>query len=122
MDGKPNETARKMAEEALNKLSAELEHGKSEALQNYLASMSRFRRYSWGNVLLISSQRPNATRVAGIHAWNDLGRTVKKGEKGIAIQAPVIVKQEPSGDEKGTKEPFRLAGFRTAYVYDVDQT
>jgi len=124
MEGNPNDRARKTAEEALNRLSAELEAGKSEALKNYLAAMSRFRRYSWNNVLLISAQRPHATQVAGIHTWNDLGRRVKKGEKGIMIFAPVIVKREtsPPEPEPGPKEPSRLAGFRTAYVFDRDQT
>jgi hypothetical protein len=32
---------------------------------------------------LIASQRPTATRVAGIRSWNELGRRVKRGEKGI---------------------------------------
>src|SRR6202035_960453 len=49
--------------EALDRLAAELEAGKSETLRNYLTAMGRFHRYSWGNVLLISSQRPDATHV-----------------------------------------------------------
>jgi hypothetical protein len=60
--------------------------------------------------------------VAGIHTWNDLGRTVKKGEKGIMIFAPVIKKRESPPTEPEPKESFRLAGFRTAYVFDRDQT
>ena len=84
---------RKKAEDALNQLAGELEAGKSEALQNYLATMGRFHRYSWGNVLLIGSQRPTATRVAGYHTWQDLGRHVKTGEKAIKIFAPILVKE-----------------------------
>jgi hypothetical protein len=30
-----------------------------------------------------------ATHVAGFHAWRPLGRFVRKGEKGIAILAPI---------------------------------
>lgn len=111
-----------MAEEALKRLSTELEAGRSEGLKSYLAAMSRFRRYSWGNVLLIASQHPTATHVAGYHMWNQLGRSVKKGEKGIMIFAPMVVKQEPVPGQNETKEPFRLAGFRTAYVFDAAQT
>src|SRR5207249_587939 len=37
-----------------------------------------------------TSQKPDATRVAGLYAWNQLGRKVKKGERGIRILAPVI--------------------------------
>src|SRR5580692_4982402 len=94
MESSPTDKARKIAEEALDRLSAELEAGRSEALQNYLAVMGRFHRYSWGNTLLIASQRPDATHVAGFHAWHQLGRSVKKGEKGIMILAPLVVKQE----------------------------
>ncbi len=123
-----NDKARKAADDALQHLAAQLEAGRSEALTSYLAAMGRFRRYSWGNVLLISSQRPDATRVAGIHTWNDLGRTVKKGEKGIMILAPVVRRQAPAEKaqeaetEPESKEPNRVAGFRTAYVFDVSQT
>jgi hypothetical protein len=114
-----------MAEAALNRLSAELEAGRSETLKNYLAALGKFHRYSWGNVLLIASQRPTATQVAGFHTWHAMGRWVKKGEKGIMIFAPVLVKQqqEPSAPSQAkSNEAVRLAGFRTAYVYDKEQT
>src|SRR5437016_2786467 len=125
-----DDRARKLAENALNRLAAELEAGKSEALRNYLATMGRFHRYSWGNVLLISSQRPAATQVAGIHTWNKLGRIVNEGEKGVMILAPILRKdrEEPRtppgpGDSPIKKDDaVRLVGFRTAFVYDVAQT
>jgi hypothetical protein len=122
MEPNSNDKVRKVAEEALNRLSAELEAGRSEGLKNYLAAMGRFRRYSWNNVLLISSQRPTATHVAGYHTWNRLGRSVNKGEKGIIILAPMVVKREPVPDQNETKAESRVAGFRTAYVFDVAQT
>jgi len=125
----PNEKVQKIAEDALNRLSAELEAGRSEALKNYLSAMGKFHRYSWGNVLLIASQRPEATHVAGFHTWHDLERSVKKGEKGIMILAPMLVRQKekelntaaPNPDTNREKA-VRLAGFRTAYVFDVTQT
>src|ERR1700693_2463074 len=121
-----DDKVRQIAEEALNRLSAELEAGKSETLKNYLAAMGRFHRYSWGNVLMINSQRPDATQVAGFHAWHDLGRWVKKGEKGIMIFAQVVVKQKDAaaaGKEIAKPdEALRLRGFRTAYVFDASQT
>ena len=116
---------RKMAEDALGRLSAELEAGHSDAMKNYLSAMGRFHRYSWGNVLLISSQKPEATHVAGFHTWRQLGRSVKKGEKGIMIFAPMLVRErEPSpAVQPGKNDPsFRLAGFRSAYVFDIQQT
>jgi len=123
MDRDPNQTVRKTAEEALRRLAGELEAGRSEALTRYLTGMSRFRAYSWQNVLLITAQRPDAAQVAGIHAWNDLGRVVKRGEKGILIFVPGAAKQEPHGRTALPKDdPFRMAGFRAASVFDVSQT
>jgi antirestriction protein ArdC len=73
-----------------------------------------------------ASQKPAATRVAGLFAWNQLGRKVRKGEKGIRILAPIIgVKRKPKEDaEKDITKQNRavLVGFRSAYVFDVTQT
>ena len=52
-----NESAKKLADEALEKLAAALEQGHSETLRTYLAVMGKFHQYSWGNALLIASQR-----------------------------------------------------------------
>ncbi len=104
----------------------QLEAGKSEALTAYLNAMSRFHNYSFGNILEIARQKPDATRVAGMYAWNQLGRRVKKGEHGIRILAPIIgVKRKPQEEaEKDlTKQNVAvLVGFRNAYVFDVSQT
>jgi hypothetical protein len=40
--------------------------------------------------MLIARQKPDATNVAGLRAWNSLGRFVKRGEKGIFILAPMV--------------------------------
>jgi hypothetical protein len=104
----------------------QLEGGHSEALTAYLTAMGRFHQYSFGNILEIARQRPEATRVAGLHAWNQLGRRVKKGERGIRILAPVIGarrKRDVEAEQDITKQnqPV-LVGFRSAYVFDVAQT
>src|SRR5436305_11964776 len=116
-----HEQAKSLADEALNKLAAAIEQGHSEALRAYLAVMGRFYRYSWGNALLIATQRPDATRVAGFHTWRRLGRAVRKGEKGIMILAPVVVKKR-TDTEEGEDEQTRVFGFRAAYVFDESQT
>jgi hypothetical protein len=41
------EQAKQLSESALNRLMAALEQGHSAALKQYLAVMSRFRKYSW---------------------------------------------------------------------------
>jgi N-terminal domain of anti-restriction factor ArdC len=87
------EQAKQIASKAIEQLSEALERGHSETLRNYLAAMARFHRYSLHNLILIVSQRPDATRVAGFHTWKQLGRSVKKGTKGIMILAPVVLTQ-----------------------------
>ncbi len=104
----------------------QLEAGHSDALTAYLNAMSRFHNYSFGNILEIARQKPDAMRVAGMRAWNQLGRRVKKGEKGIRILAPIIgikrkAKEEAEQDITKQNRPV-LVGFRSAYVFDVTQT
>jgi antirestriction protein ArdC len=76
--------------------------------------------------LEIARQKPDATRVAGLYAWNQLGRNVRKGEHGIRILAPVIGirRKKDSEAEKDirTQNQGVLVGFRSAYVFDVSQT
>lgn len=115
------EQAQQLSESAIARLMDALERGQSEALKLYLAVMSRFHRYSWGNILLIYSQRPDASHVAGFHAWLKLRRFVRKGEKGIVILAPMVGRKK-SGDDLAEDAETRLFGFRAAHVFDVSQT
>lgn len=56
------EQAKQLSEAALDRLMTPLEQGQSAALKQYLAVMSRFRKYSWTNYLLIYSQFPRDFR------------------------------------------------------------
>jgi hypothetical protein len=113
--------------QAVDHLIGQLEAGKSEALTAYLSAMARFHSYSFGNILAIARQRPGARKVAGIHRWNELGRFVKKGEKGIRILAPMFRRRNPK-DTGGVRRPEAanpqpsLMGFRAVSVFDVSQT
>ena len=86
--------ALKKADEGIAALHEALGQGRSEQLERYLAVMSHFHRYSFGNVMLILMQNPDATHVAGFRKWKELGRHVKKGEKGIGILAPLRRKEK----------------------------
>jgi antirestriction protein ArdC len=118
------EQAKSLSEAAISKLVEALERGQSEALKLYLSVMSRFHRYSWGNILLIYSQRPDATHVAGFHAWLRMRRYVRKGEKGIVILAPMVgrMKSAKPDDELAEDQQTCIFGFRAAHVFDVNQT
>jgi hypothetical protein len=89
----------------------------------YLDVQRRFHHYSFGNCILIARQRPDPTQVAGFRRWLELGRHVRKGEKGIAILAP-IVKRLKVEDEEGEKHTIVSAprAFRVVYVFDIAQT
>jgi hypothetical protein len=125
-DPKQPQTAKEIIAANVRSLIEQLEAGHSDALTAYLDAMSRFHNYSFGNILEIARQKPNATRIAGLYAWNQLGRKVKRGEKGIRILAPIIgIKRKPDEEaEKDiTKQNTRvLVGFRNTYVFDVEQT
>ena len=114
---------KQLVTQALDALASAVERGESEQLKAYLATLARFHRYSVGNVLLIGVQRPGATRVAGVRAWNKLGRHVKHGEKGIRIFAPIVwrKKDNKQGSEEGD-DAEELVRFRSVCVFDVAQT
>ncbi len=125
--------ALKKSDDALKELAQTLQQGKSEKLLEYLGMMSRFHQYSFGNCILIAMQRPDATLVAGFGRWKEMNRFVKKGEKGIAILAPLVGKKrkvesgsesaESTSSEKANGESAKvLYGFRLVYVFDVTQT
>src|SRR6201997_3320115 len=115
------EQIEEITEKATEQLVAALQAGHSEALTSYLKAIGRFHRYSLHNVMLIASQKPNASYVAGIRTWNELGRFVKKGEKGILILAPIVRRKSANKEDQKESSPF-VAGFRAAYVFDVSQT
>jgi antirestriction protein ArdC len=114
------EQARKMTDEGLARLAEALEQGKSEELTRFLAMVARFHRYSFGNVMLILTQRPDATHVAGFQTWKTLDRYVKKGEKGIVIIAPMMLKARDA--ERADDESKRVLRFKAVHVFDVSQT
>ena len=120
--------ALKASDDALKELVSALQQGRSETLVKYLDMMSTFHRYSFGNCMLIALQKPDATLVAGFGRWKELHRWVKKGEKGIAILAPMVSRKKATdsegvdGEEPQERTGSVLRGFRVVYVFDVSQT
>ena len=130
--------------ERIKEITAGIEQGikelfESDRYRKYLTTMSRFHKYSLNNVMLIHSQRPDATLVAGFNKWkNSFGRHVKKGEKGIQILAPtpykIKVEKEkldpetklPMIDENGNpvteEKEVSIPMFKVVSVFDVSQT
>ncbi len=113
------EQARKLADDQVDRLAKALEAGHSETMKTYLAVMARFPRYSFRNQLLIASQRPDATRVAGFRTWQKLKRWVKRGEQGIVIVAPMPLRRK---DPPDPDRDNAFIAFKAAHVFDVSQT
>jgi hypothetical protein len=101
------ERLQKSAEQLLN----------SEGWQRWVRvrSQAGLARLSLSNQLLVALARPDATFVAGFKAWLALGYCVNKGERAIAIIAPLPIKER----DKLSGEARLL--FKTVFVFDRQQ-
>lgn len=126
----------------LKEITDKLEQGvkevfSSEKYQQYLDMIAKFPRYSANNSLLIMMQKPDAQMCQSFTGWKEMGRFVKKGEKGIKIIAPApytIQREQQKVDEKG-KPVFdkdgeavmetvdvKVNAFKVVNTFDVSQT
>lgn len=107
----------------MQKLSDMLEQGLevyacSDKYRDLLKTMSKFHSYSAQNCLLIATQNPSASFVAGFDSWKrNFHRYVKKDSHAIMIKSPCRYTQK---NKDGTEEE-RL-GFRASYVFDIQDT
>lgn len=97
--------------------------------KNFLKFQRKFNtQYSFNNLILIFSQFPDATRVAGKKKWQDLGREITEDARKIWIVAPIPrkyekkVKEIKDGEEIEKIETIKYNAYRYVYVYDVSQT
>lgn len=129
MEGYP--TPKERLKAVTDKLEAGItELFESDRFANYLRTMSKFHHYSFGNVLLIAMQCPNASHVAGYHDWRKkFGRQVKRGETGITILAPCpyrkledVEETGPDGTPAKAEKWVKHTAYRTVTVFDISQT
>lgn len=126
----------------MDEISAKLEKGvqdvfNGEGYKNYLRFCAKMPRYSINNQILIMMQNPDATMCQSYTGWKEIGRTVKKGERGIRILAPAPYKKEVEKqkvDESGKAifnakgEPVtemvevKKMGFKATSTFDISQT
>ncbi len=93
----------------------------SELFRDYLRTSAAFWDYSWRNQMLIWRQKPDASFVGGFLTSLKCGRYVRKGEKGIAILAPMFFKDKREAAEGSETETQRI-WFKVVYVFDISQT
>ena len=77
---------------------------------------NNFYDYSIRNTILIYKQNPNATLVAGLKKWNELGYQIKKGSRAISILVPLIRNIIIDGKEKD-----EIYGYKPVSVFDRSQ-
>ena len=82
----------------------------AENWQLMLRTAAKLPTYSPHNVLLITTQCPHASAVAGFHTWKQLGRSVRKGEKGLVILAPIL--RRPASAQPSSPASSRLTAAR----------
>jgi|GEM_PF-6403496 len=100
----------------------------SDQWRAFLDMTRGFHRYSLNNLLLIWSQYPEASRVAGFQQWRARGRQVRKGEKAIRIFGYATKKITDDADapdnltETDESGQRRRVYFPVLSVFDISQT
>src|SRR5271169_376392 len=89
----------------------------SQLFRDYLKTSAASWDNSWHNQMLIWRQKPDASFAGGFHTWLKCGRYVRKGEKGIAILAPMFFKDKRQMGEGDGAETTRV-WFKVVYVFD----
>lgn len=96
--------------------------------EKYLKFQNHFTKYSFNNIVLIYSQFPDATNVAGKAKWKEVGRELIEGAKRIQItagmpaQGKTKVKKVIDGKEVEEEQTYNYIAYKQVYVYDISQT
>ncbi|WP_433862647.1 ArdC-like ssDNA-binding domain-containing protein [Streptomyces sp. L7] len=93
--------------------------------RTFLEFARSFHNYSLNNVLLILSQNPDATMVAGFRQWQAKGRQVRKGERSIKIfgyREKKTARPDSDTDEAAESDERVARYFPTLSVFDIAQT
>lgn len=126
---KQNSNRKAKAKELFNKVVQGIQNIiNSGEYEKYLKFQKNFTKYSFNNIVLIYSQFPEATRVAGKKAWKDLGRETISNAQPIMITAGMpkkwqkTVKKVVDGKEVEETETYDYMSYRNVFVYDISQT
>lgn len=126
----------------MDQMAEKLEAGVKDVFQGenykaYLDFCAKMPRYSINNQILIMMQKPDATMCQSFTGWKEMGRFVKKGEKGIRVMAPAPYKIEREQDKlDGNGKPIldadgepvkekvevKVNAFKPVSTFDISQT
>ena len=126
----------------MDQITEKLETGVKDVFQgdnykNYLDFCAKLPRYSVNNQILIMMQKPDATMCQSFTGWKEMGRFVRKGEKGIRVLAPAPYKIEREQDKMDASgkpmldkdgEPIKetvevkVNAFKPVSTFDISQT
>jgi hypothetical protein len=113
------EELNRKVEEGIAKLEELMNRGHSAAFLEALKFWSKLHTYSFGNMLLIFEQFPNASMVAGYRKWESLGFQVRKGERAIRIRGPWL---KDVADAETGELVKTLVSYLELRVFDISQT
>lgn len=94
----------------------------SDQWRAFLDFTRSFHAYSLNNLLLILSQNPDASAVAGFRQWQAKGRQVRKGEQSIKIFGYSTKKITQEDPDTGDESERRVPRFPILSVFDIAQT
>lgn len=113
---------RKHAQERLQALYDEVTtRQQGVGFMNYLKMMTKQQRSVY-NTWLIYVQCPEASFCLGYKQWLNVGRHVRKGEKGLLIYRPIPLKKKTGEEPKENEIGYNGLTFTTTYVWDISQT
>lgn len=136
------QAAAEARKQEMDQMAEKLEAGVKDVFQGdnykaYLDFCARMPRYSINNQILIMMQKPDATMCQSFTGWKEMGRFVKKGEKGIRVMAPSPYKIERERDKlDGNGKPIldadgepikekvevKITAFKPVSTFDISQT
>lgn len=117
--------AKEIFDKVVNNVQSIIANGEYE---KYLRFQKNFTKYSFNNTILIYSQFPDATKVAGKAKWKEMGRELIEGAKRIQItagmpaQGKIKVKKVVDGKEVEEEQTYNYTAYKSVYVYDISQT
>lgn len=115
----------KVFEKVVKNLQSIVDNGEYE---KFLKFQKNFRGYSFNNLILMYSQFPEATKVAGKAKWLKLKRELVDNARKIFIIAPIpkkytkVIKKIEDGEEVEYTKSYEYNSYRYVYVYDISQT